>query len=264
MKTEHKQTTSLIHYYITRNASSINNQAVIFIHHAFGDHHAFDDQVEYFSKNYQVITIDLIGHGMSHGIKTKDKIHNTAEHIFEILEKENVDRVHIVGVSIGALLAQDFANKYPDKALSLSLLGGYDISNYDSSIEKVNRKSQMGFMLKAIFSIDSFSKANSKVSAYTISAQKKFYDMNMKFKRGSFAYMSTLNKIMNQSQSKHDFPILIMYGEHDNDLAISLAKKWAKETSNPNLVSFDNAGHCANMDQATLFNDTVYSFIKDF
>lgn len=260
MTKQNKTTKSLIHYYITDENNS--NETILFIHPAFLDHRTFDNQVEFFSKQYKVITIDLIGHGKSQNLKTKDKIHNTKDHIKEILDIENISKVHLVGISIGALLAQDFANTYPNMTSSLTAVGGYDISNYDSSIEKSQRKEQVGFMLKALFSIEAFSRANANISAYTSKAQNDFYEINLQYKRSSFKYMTTLNSIMNQSQSERIYPLLIMYGQYDSPLAISLASKWHASLSDSELVVISDAGHCANMDNPELFNNSIFNFIN--
>lgn len=258
----HKKTTSGIHYFISDNTIDRYDRTILFIHPAFTDHHSFDDQIAFFSQDYRVLTMDLLGHGLSQGFKTNQKIDDTYKHIHELLVMEKIDQIHLVGVSIGSLLAQDFANRYPQMVLSLSSLGGYDVSNYDQSIEKAQKKQQVLFMLKALFSIKLFSKSNAKVSAYTKTAQEKFYQMNCHFKRRSFGYLSTLGNIMNQEQSIHSFPLLIMVGEHDIDIAKTLANKWAVDT-NSQLHTIQDAGHCANMDNPKDFNYELKQFIDE-
>lgn len=263
METSHKHTSSSIHYFVSENNSTETKGAILFIHPAFANHQAFDEQVSFFSNSYKVITMDLLGHGLSQGFKTKEKIHDTRKHIKEILINENIPQIHLVGVSIGALLAQDFANKYPERIASLTSLGGYDINNYDSSIEKSQRKEQIGFMIKALFSIKLFSKSNAEITAYTEQAQKKFYQMNMMFRRRSFNYMTSLGKIMNQNKSIHKFPILILYGEYDNDLAITLSQAWFLNSPGSKLISIKEAGHCANMDNPKRFNQVIMNFLQE-
>ncbi len=170
---EHKQTSSAIHYFVSDSSES--KETILFIHPAFADHRAFDEQLDFFGKDYKIITMDLLGHGLSQGFKTEDKIHDTSKHISEILKNEGIEKVHLIGVSIGAVLAQDFANKHPEKVSSLVSLGGYDINNYDQSIEKAQRKQQASFLVKALFSMKAFARANSKFAAYTEPPQEKLY-----------------------------------------------------------------------------------------
>ena len=122
-----------IHYFISGNN---DGETIVFLHPAFGDHRCFDRQIDYFSSNYQIITLDMLGHGLTGVGKSKDNITATPLHISEILKVENKDKAHIVGVSLGSLLAQDFALKYPEKVLSLTALGGYDINKVQKEIAK--------------------------------------------------------------------------------------------------------------------------------
>ena len=55
-----------ISYYIDDSA---NNDWVVFIHAAFIDHRMFEKQFEYFSGKYNLLAVDIIGHGNS--TKTK-------------------------------------------------------------------------------------------------------------------------------------------------------------------------------------------------
>ena len=50
--------------------------------------------------------------------KSKDKIDASAKHINEIMKIEGFDKAHLVGVSMGSLIAQYFALNYPEKTKS--------------------------------------------------------------------------------------------------------------------------------------------------
>lgn len=69
MKIKHKHTSSSIHYFVSENNSSEIKGAILFNHPVFADHRIFDEQVNFFSANYKVITLALLGHGLSQGLK---------------------------------------------------------------------------------------------------------------------------------------------------------------------------------------------------
>src|SRR5690554_5350180 len=144
-----------IHYWIEEKESA---DSILFVHAAFADHSSFDEQVKFFANDYQVITLDLIGHGKSDVTQKGDSISNTADYIYKLLEIEAIDRIHLVGISIGAVLIQDFANRFSDKVASLCCIGGYDINNFDPALQKENSGQQIKMMLKAIISIKWFAK----------------------------------------------------------------------------------------------------------
>ena len=103
-KLEHKGNS--IHYFVSGKKTE---NLIVFLHPAFADHHAFDQQVDFFSLDYKIITIDLIGHGLSYPKNSSEKIDQSVKHIKLILEKEGYKKSHFVGVSMGSLIAQYFA-----------------------------------------------------------------------------------------------------------------------------------------------------------
>lgn len=245
-----------IHYWINDSKS---NSAILFIHPAFANHTCFDDQLDYF-KNYRVITMDLIGHGKSIG---KGTIADTKERIKQIMNQEKITSINLVGISIGAVLVQDFANKYPNMVSSLTCIGGYDINNFDQTLQNGNTKHQMKMMLKAMFSIKGFAEENKKISAHTKEAQEKFYQMNLEFKKSSFKYLASLGKLINKCKNlKRTYPLLIGVGEFDNEMAKKASKTWHEKEQESKYIEFQGAGHIVNMDTPDQFNKALKQIIR--
>lgn len=248
---------SPIAYYIDEAA---NEDWVVFIHAAFVDHRMFEKQFEHFSGKYNLLAIDILGHGNSIETKKGDNIEKMSYWIDQIFQKHNITAAHFVGVSLGAVIVQDFANKYEDKVLSLGCFGGYDINDFDSKKQKSNSKEQIKMMLKAIFSIKLFAKANKKISAYTTKAQEEFYNLNIQFKKKSFRYLAKLRNLVNKFPKKHrQYKLLVGCGEHDIPMEIDIVNKWA-ESEHCDKIIFQDAGHCVNMDNPKEFNSCLENF----
>lgn len=186
---EYRLENSPIVYYVS---GTEQKEWVLFLHAAFVNHNMFRTQVAYFEEKYNVLTLDIIGHGSSTDTRKGDRIDRMSEWISEILKKEKIERLHIVGISLGAILAQDFANQYPKAVQSLACFGGYDINHFDGRKQRENGSAQLRMMLKAMVSVKWFAKSNRKISAYTEQAQKEFYEMNIGFPKKSFLYLSSL------------------------------------------------------------------------
>jgi len=248
-----------IHYWIKEKKSA---ESILFIHAAFADHSSFEEQIEFFAKDYQVITLDLIGHGKSMITDKGDNISKTADYLCKLLEIEAVNKIHLVGISIGAILIQDFANKFPEKVASLCCIGGYDINNFDPKLQKENSGEQVKMMLKAIISIKWFAKSNKLISAVTTDAQEKFYQMNIRFKKRSFMYLAELTKLVNQFKTTNRiYPVMIGYGIYDNPIAIKVANMWHESEPKCKMIVFENAGHLVNMDSPHEFNENLIRFL---
>ena len=249
---------SPITYYISGRA---RDEWVLFLHAAFVNHKMFQTQIEYFRNKYNVLAVDIIGHGKSINTKKGDSIDKMSAWIYDIMKAEKIEKIHIVGVSLGAVLAQDFANHYPDMVTSLACFGGYDINNFDMKMQKENSASQMLMMLKALFSIKWFARSNKKISAFTLQAQNDFYDMNVRFPKKSFMYLSSLNRMVNVYQTEQRaYPLLIGCGEFDIPMELEAVKIWKEREPQCKVVIFENAGHCVNMDTPQIFDDTLEAF----
>ena len=118
---------SPIAYYVNETK---NKEWLVFVHAAFVDHRMFEKQFEYFLGKYNLLAIDILGHGNSVHAKKGDNIEKMADWINQIFLKHNILAANFVGVSLGSVFIQDFANKYENKVLSLACFGGYDINNF--------------------------------------------------------------------------------------------------------------------------------------
>lgn len=253
-----KSDSSPIVYYISGNK---HNEWILFLHAAFVNHKMFNSQIAYFENQYNVLAVDIIGHGLSTETKKGDSIEKMSAWIYDILKAEKIEKVHIVGVSLGAVLAQDFANQYPKAINSLACFGGYDINNFDKKMQKGNSAFQMLMMLKALISVKWFAKANKKISAFTLQAQNEFYDMNIQFPKKSFMYLASLNRMVNTHQTKtRMYPLLIGCGKFDIPMELEAIETWKSREPQCKVVIFDNAGHCVNMDTPKKFNEVIKEF----
>lgn len=257
---ELKQDGYSIHYYVAGDPSK---DLLVFLHPAFADHRCFDKQVDFFAKDYRVLTIDMLGHGLSKVNKAKDKLDATVNHIDAILKTEGYNNAHFAGVSVGSLIAQYYALKHSNKVLSLSILGGYDINADNKEVEKAQRSEQIKWIFKAIFSMNSFRKHVAYVTVSHPEERERFYEMARLFKRKSFMIMSGLGNFLKvRANIKCNYPFMIMVGDNDFELAKKTSLNWHKSEPTSMYFLINGAGHCANMDNSDDFNRCVFDFIK--
>ena len=88
-------------------------------------------QFEEFSKNYQVIRIDLAGSGKS---SPHDNDFSLLDDIKGLVQFLDIEKVHLIGLSVGGNISMDFANTFPEMVdklilVSTGLLGWTDFSN---------------------------------------------------------------------------------------------------------------------------------------
>lgn len=103
----------IVYYWIGGNQSE-NANCIVFTHGMTADHTMFDKQVEYFSKEYKIITWDVPLNGESRPYEGFS--YNTvANELKRILDEEKVERAILIGQSMGGYICQEFAIQYPEK-----------------------------------------------------------------------------------------------------------------------------------------------------
>ncbi|ANC77750.1 alpha/beta hydrolase [Fictibacillus phosphorivorans] len=104
-----------------------SGKPIVFLHGLGASWKMWEPQIEAFSKKYQMIMVDLRGHGGStksfpnHQFSAKVM----AEDIKQFLDKMNIEKTYMVGLSYGSVVAQLFACKYSIYLEKLILSNGY-------------------------------------------------------------------------------------------------------------------------------------------
>lgn len=248
-----------LHYY---TAGSTHNPALILIHPAFGDHQCFAQQIDSFAKLHYVILIDLPGHGRSQPSKALIGIERTPEYLAAILQNENHAQAHVLGVSLGSLIAQEFAYRYPHLIASVTVVGGYSIFGDQRAVMQAQRKEMLKWIFMVLFSIERFRRYVARISVFYSAGQELFYQRMQFFSRSSFRLMSKLNQIMHPNEAAPQQKLLVLVGEHDQPIALQAAREWQQQQPTIGYHVLPNAGHCANMDNPTLFNQLVLDFVQ--
>jgi len=98
-------------------------EAVIFISGLGGNADLWKRQTSELSTSYEVITFDNRGSARSAVPEGPYTIQLMAADTVQLMDALDIAAAHVVGCSMGAMIAQEVAIQYPDKALSLTLMG---------------------------------------------------------------------------------------------------------------------------------------------
>jgi len=88
-------------------------------------HKLWQPQIEPFSKHFKVIVYDVRGHGESSGYDEKYSIKLFASDLKVLLDFLDIKKAHLCGLSLGGLIAQQFAIDYPTMTDKLILAGTF-------------------------------------------------------------------------------------------------------------------------------------------
>lgn len=96
---------------------------LVFVHGYLGGAAAWEDQIKFFSKNYDVIVPELAGYGASFDSEACSSIEGYSTQILDFLTQINIDQFHLVGHSMGGMIAQHMAKLEPDRVDHLVCYG---------------------------------------------------------------------------------------------------------------------------------------------
>ncbi len=96
--------------------------ALIFIHGWSCDGNYWKEQIPYFSKKYQVVTIDLAGHGRSGLERKRYSIDSFADDVKAVVDSVGSSKVILIGHSMGGELAAKTASLLPERVIGIVIV----------------------------------------------------------------------------------------------------------------------------------------------
>lgn len=258
----------MIAYTIYKNEASA--EWVTFVHGAGGSSSIWFKQIRDFQKHFNVLLLDLRGHGNSNeqiktAFKQKYTFKSIANDVIEVIDHLKIKTSHFVGISLGSIVIRQLAEMYPTRVKSM-ILGG--------AILKMNFRSQIlmrlgntfkyvlpYLVLYKFFAFVIMPKKNHKNSRLLfINEAKKLYQKEfIKW----FKLTAEINLVLRWfRQVELDIPTLYVMGEEDYMFLPSVRQVVANHAKTAELFIIQNCGHVVNVEQPVIFNETVISYIK--
>ena len=93
---------------------------IVFIHGVGLNHTIWEPQIDVFDNT--VLAFDILGHGKTPLNKDNISFDDFSNQLISLVDELEMKKIHLVGFSIGSLIARNFATKYNDRLKSLTLL----------------------------------------------------------------------------------------------------------------------------------------------
>jgi len=247
---------------------------VIFIHGHSLNHRMWDNQFYELSKNYRVIRYDLRGYGYS-SPQLEGKQFTHVEDLKILMDSLNVEKAHIIGLSLGGYIGTDMLGWFPEKVKSAVLASG-NIRHTPKPSEPMTvqesqlRDQEINLLKKKgieIMKREWF--AGLMNSGGTKREQMQNPLWNMVYQWNAWQPLHKEPRVVAGDDAydklkvnKPNIPVLIVEGKSKNN----------RYAENPEILNYlplgkqviiDDAGHMLNMEQSNLFKDLIINFYNN-
>jgi pimeloyl-ACP methyl ester carboxylesterase len=251
--------------HVKRLEHSENQEWIVFIHGAGGSSSIWFKQVKDFSEHFNVLLIDLRGHGKSknHTADKKYSFELLANDVLHTLETEKIPQAHFVGVSMGTIIIQQIALTNPEIVKSMIYSGAVTKLTFKSRILLRLGRILHPFIpymgLYALFARIIMPRNNHKQSRllFIREAQKL---MSKEFNRW-FKLTARLTSYLGKLEYHQiSIPTLYIMGSEDH-LFLPPVREIVQKNTATLLKIIENCGHVVNIEQPELFNQHSIDFI---
>ncbi len=239
---------------------------VIFMHGIGGNRSNWTDQVARFSDRFHAVAWDGRGYGASDDYEGPLDFADFSADLLRLIDHFGEEKAHLVGLSMGGRIAQDFYARTPERVASLVLVSTF--TGFKKFSEE-DRKKFVELRRKPLVE-GKEPKDIAPVVAKTLvgpNASKASYDRLV-------ASMSALHKESYiktvEATTMYDrdaeleaiaVPTQLVFGEFDSLTTPEMGREMATRVKGSEYVLIEDAGHLVNIEQPEAFDKAVHDFL---
>ncbi|PTJ57229.1 alpha/beta hydrolase [Mammaliicoccus sciuri] len=240
-----------------------NGYPIILLHGVFQDMDVFEPLIKKLSKNYQVISIDLRGHGLSdtpHDSRVDDYISD----IQQLLNALFINSAYVIGLELGATIATGLTYKSPDLINGMMLINPTDDHStfpdnriYDRHADEIRTMSDEDkekYLLR--FRYKNIKQAKKFVKSHIPSNDLQTMEEEIAVKRSfkDFDIISLLPDIETRT--------LVISGQYDGKILYSEGKRISELLPNAEFKLFEGSGELPFIEEKEKFIKVLEEFLS--
>lgn len=220
-------------------------------------------QLPEFKLHYNVLVVELKEMDSPYTSLEDLNFDGVSNGLLRVLELNDIDESHFIGLSLGTVFIKSFASKFPNRVKSVVLAGAIVKIDYrirflfwvQNRVKNLfSHTSQFNFFTSLLLPY-----RNHKESRSFLREHAQQWDKDELLKWAHFT--KKLNPVLRYLYSEQtEVPSLYIMGEEDR-LFLPSVKKIASSKSDSLLFIIQECGHIANMEQAVLFNKMVIGYL---
>ncbi|ULM97697.1 alpha/beta hydrolase [Peribacillus frigoritolerans] len=242
-------------------------QSLIFIHGVGLDLTMWEKQVEDLSKHFRVIAYDMVGHGGSGHPPGPYSLSQFVEQLAGLMNHLRIEKSHIIGFSMGGMVAQAFALKYPDKVKTLTIMNAVANRTKEQRnavlkrVEEVKRTGPLATIEPAIkrwFNLEFMDLQEEIVSKI----RERLQTNDAVSYLAAYTLFATADEELWPQIQQINIPTQIITGEHDLGSNPEMARQMHEMIVGSELMIVPNMRHMLPIEGAKIVNEAIRSFIE--
>ena len=247
---------------------------VVFVHEFAGDHRSWEPQMRHFSRRYRCIAYNARGYTPSDVPEDVERYSQARarDDIRAVLDALEIERAHIVGLSMGAFATLHFGMAYGPRALSLTAAGGaYGAHPAQYAKFKSDASENAGTIREKGMAHFAATYGHGPTRVQLQNKDPRGFAEYIEQLSGHSALSSANTMLgyqgrrpslyeLTEEMKRIRVPTLIMAGDEEEPcLEVSLLMKRCIPTSG--LAILPRSGHGINLEEPALFNSLLENFL---
>jgi len=230
-----------------------HEQSLIFIHGSGGDYSAWAHQYARLHKYYNILAIDLPGHGRSIG-SGESGVGNYCLLVKKLLDILHLKKIILVGHSLGAAITLQFALNYPQKIEGIVAVGGGMKMPVNPSLLEFLKTNPT----ESVELICKFSVAKENRAKFMAPLIKSLTHTRIDVLQGDLSACDKFD--VSQEISKISLKALVICGAEDKMTPPEFSRQITEGISGAKLCLIEGAGHMVMMEGPEEFNEALNNF----
>ncbi len=253
------------------NAFMPGRQTLVFVHGLVGSASAWSEYEKYFEADYNVLTFDMRGHGMSKKWRHCDdySLKEFSQDIFELISLLGIKEIILIGHSFATLVVFEFLVAHQDIVESAVFLSP------SFSLKRSGRTQNAAWLPSIGAQLIEYIPTSLKIRGrtdYTKYKNSKDWHIwrtiadthNTSIRTWLYAMKNAYEVDYESFLDQITIPILIIHGRNDSMFPLANSFAMEKKIRNAKLIVLENTDHIIVLNNAKEVTAAIQSFVKRY